>query len=44
MANGDMKPEDIPLDDAEVYRMISEGDTDGVFQLESRDRWPGSER
>ena len=31
----DMKPEDIPLDDAEVYRMISEGDTDGVFQLES---------
>ncbi|MEE1199111.1 MAG: DNA polymerase III subunit alpha, partial [Christensenellales bacterium] len=27
--------EDIPLDDAEVYRMISAGDTDGVFQLES---------
>ncbi|GHU83015.1 DNA-directed DNA polymerase [Clostridia bacterium] len=30
----DMRPEDIPLDDAAVYRMISEGDTDGVFQLE----------
>ena len=27
--------EDIPLDDAGVYRMISDGDTDGVFQLES---------
>ncbi|MDY4008139.1 MAG: DNA polymerase III subunit alpha [Candidatus Limiplasma sp.] len=26
---------DIPLDDPEVYRMISSGDTDGVFQLES---------
>ncbi|MBE5806837.1 MAG: DNA polymerase III subunit alpha [Clostridiales bacterium] len=26
---------DIPLDDDGVYRMISEGDTDGVFQLES---------
>jgi DNA polymerase-3 subunit alpha len=25
----------IPLDDATVYRMISEGDTTGVFQLES---------
>ncbi len=25
----------IPLDDADVYRMISEGDTTGVFQLES---------
>ncbi|HNN92561.1 MAG TPA: DNA polymerase III subunit alpha [Pseudomonadota bacterium] len=25
----------IPLDDASVYRMISEGDTTGVFQLES---------
>ncbi len=25
----------IPLDDANVYRMISEGDTTGVFQLES---------
>ena len=31
----DMKPEKIPLDDEAVYRMISEGDTDGVFQLES---------
>ncbi len=30
----DMKAEDIPLDDPEVYQMISEGDTDGVFQLE----------
>ncbi|MBR4458570.1 MAG: DNA polymerase III subunit alpha [Clostridia bacterium] len=30
----DMKPEDIPLDDPEVYAMISEGETDGVFQLE----------
>ena len=29
-----MKPEDIPLDDASVYDMISKGDTDGVFQLE----------
>ena len=26
---------DIPLDEPGVYRMISEGDTDGVFQLES---------
>ncbi|MBQ9989208.1 MAG: DNA polymerase III subunit alpha [Clostridia bacterium] len=25
----------IPLDDQEVFRMISRGDTDGVFQLES---------
>ena len=30
----DMKPGDIPLDDPEVYRMIANGDTDGVFQLE----------
>jgi DNA polymerase III subunit alpha len=30
----DMKPEDIPMDDAGVYGMISAGDTDGVFQLE----------
>ncbi|MCH5286997.1 MAG: DNA polymerase III subunit alpha [Christensenellaceae bacterium] len=30
----DMKPEDIPLDDPEVFAMISAGDTDGVFQLE----------
>jgi len=30
----DMKPEDIPLDDASVYEMISAGDTSGVFQLE----------
>ena len=27
--------EDIPLDDAGVYQMISDGDTVGVFQLES---------
>ncbi len=27
--------DDIPLDEPGVYRMISEGDTDGVFQLES---------
>lgn len=31
----DMRPEDIPTDDAGVYRMIASGDTDGVFQLES---------
>ena len=31
----DMKAEDIPLDDKAVYDMISEGETDGVFQLES---------
>ena len=30
----DMKPEDIPMDDPEVYAMISAGETDGVFQLE----------
>ncbi len=29
-----MKPEDIPMDDTAIYRMISQGDTDGVFQLE----------
>ena len=29
------KSEDIPLDDPGVYKLISEGDTDGVFQLES---------
>ncbi|MEA4929188.1 MAG: DNA polymerase III subunit alpha [Candidatus Limiplasma sp.] len=31
----EMRAEDIPMDDPEVYRMISAGDTDGVFQLES---------
>ncbi len=31
----ELKPEDIPLDDPAVYEMISAGDTDGVFQLES---------
>ena len=30
----DMQPEDIPLDDEEVFDMICAGDTDGVFQLE----------
>ena len=25
----------VPLDDEEVYKMISKGDSDGVFQLES---------
>ena len=29
-----MKPEDIPTDDPAIYQMISQGDTDGVFQLE----------
>ncbi len=29
-----LRAEDIPLDDADVYEMISRGDTDGVFQLE----------
>ncbi len=30
-----LTPEEIPLDDKAVYDMISAGDTDGVFQLES---------
>ena len=30
----DMKPEDIPIDDPGVYKLIADGDTDGVFQLE----------
>ena len=34
-AGVDMKAEDIPMDDPGVYEMISSGDTDGVFQLES---------
>ncbi len=33
-AGTDFKPEDIPLDDPAIYEMISQGDTDGVFQLE----------
>lgn len=33
-AGTDLKPENIPLTDPEVYDMISQGDTDGVFQLE----------
>ena len=31
----EMRPEEIPMDDSAVYEMISSGDTDGVFQLES---------
>ena len=31
----DFQSSDIPLDEPGVYRMISDGDTDGVFQLES---------
>ena len=34
-AGTDMKPEEIPLDDSRVYEMISRGDTEGVFQMES---------
>ena len=34
-AGVDMRSEDIPLNDQAVYDMISEGETDGVFQLES---------
>ena len=33
-AGTDMTPEEIPLDDPQVYEMISRGDTDGVFQME----------
>ena len=29
-----LTPEDIPMDDKAVYDMISEGETDGVFQME----------
>ncbi|NLD82829.1 MAG: DNA polymerase III subunit alpha [Clostridiales bacterium] len=29
-----LKPEEIPMDDADVFDMICQGDTDGVFQLE----------
>jgi DNA polymerase-3 subunit alpha len=31
----DFRAEDIPLDDAAVYELISRGDTAGVFQMES---------
>ena len=31
----DFRVKDIPLDDPAVYKMLSEGQTDGVFQLES---------
>ncbi|MDP8970705.1 MAG: DNA polymerase III subunit alpha [Actinomycetota bacterium] len=30
----ELRIEDIPLDDAATYRMLAEGDTDGVFQLD----------
>ena len=33
--NPDFSLDTIPLDDASVYRMIGEGDTSGLFQLES---------
>ncbi len=33
-AGVEKKPEDIPLDDPEVYEMICRGDTEGVFQME----------
>ena len=39
MARGELgqafKSQDIPMDEPGVYRMISEGDTEGIFQLES---------
>ena len=31
----DFRASDIPMDEPEVYRMISAGDTEGIFQLES---------
>ncbi len=31
----DVNIDELPFDDADVYNMISDGDTDGVFQLES---------
>ena len=31
----DFRVNDIPLDDPKVFEMLSQGDTDGVFQLES---------
>ena len=34
-AGVEITPEEIPMDDPGVYEMISSGDTDGVFQLES---------
>lgn len=34
-ANRDFSIDDAPYDDAEVYALLSSGDTDGVFQLES---------
>ena len=31
----DLKPQDIPLDDPEIYRLLSSGEVTGVFQVES---------
>lgn len=31
----DLKPEDIPLDEPEIYRLLSSGEVTGVFQVES---------
>ena len=36
LAGLSIAPEEIPLDDPGVYKMISDGETDGVFQLESQ--------
>ncbi len=33
--NAQFSADNLPLDDAKVYQLISSGDTDGVFQLES---------
>lgn len=35
LSNPDFNIETVPLDDAETFRMLSQGATDGVFQLES---------
>ncbi len=31
----ELKPQDIPLDDPEIYRLLSSGEVTGVFQVES---------
>ncbi len=31
----DLKPQDIPLDDPEIYKLLSSGEVTGVFQVES---------
>ncbi|MFI3226682.1 MAG: DNA polymerase III subunit alpha [Clostridia bacterium] len=33
--NPDFREEDVPLDDAQTFEMLSQGKTEGVFQLES---------